>query len=47
VRVMLLPKSFDPDSLIRHEGAGQFVERVNTATLLSDYFLNGLPTVCI
>lgn len=37
-RILRLPQNFDPDALIRHEGVEQFVERVNKATLLSDYF---------
>ncbi len=37
-RIMLLPQSHDPDSLIRDEGLDKFVERVQTAQALSDYF---------
>jgi DNA primase len=35
---MLLPQSHDPDSLIREEGLDKFVERIQTARALSDYF---------
>ncbi|GAB6141698.1 DNA primase [Methylosoma difficile] len=38
VRIMLLPQSFDPDSLVRHEGLEAFVGRVQGAQTLSDYF---------
>ena len=37
-RIMLLPQSHDPDSLIRDEGLDKFTERVQTAQALSDYF---------
>jgi DNA primase len=37
-RIMLLPQSHDPDSLIRDEGLDKFVRRVQTAQALSDYF---------
>jgi DNA primase len=37
-RIMLLPQSHDPDSLIRDEGLDKFVGRVQTAQALSDYF---------
>ncbi len=37
-RIMLLPQSHDPDSLIREEGLDKFVERIQTAQALSDYF---------
>ncbi|WP_262967024.1 DNA primase [Methylobacter psychrophilus] len=37
-RIMLLPQGHDPDSLIRDEGLDKFVERVQTAQALSDYF---------
>ncbi len=38
VRIMLLPQNFDPDSLVRHEGASQFAERIKNAQTLSEYF---------
>lgn len=38
IRIMLLPQNHDPDSLIRAEGLDQFVERIQTAQALSDYF---------
>jgi len=38
VRIMLLPQHHDPDSLVREEGLDAFVERVQTAQILSDYF---------
>jgi DNA primase len=37
-RIMLLPQSHDPDSLIREEGLDKFVERIQAAQALSDYF---------
>lgn len=38
IRVMLLPQQQDPDSLLRKEGAESFVDRINNAEALSDYF---------
>lgn len=38
VRVLLLPETEDPDSLVRKEGLAGFVERVEAAEALSDYF---------
>ncbi|SJM89625.1 DNA primase [Crenothrix polyspora] len=38
IRIMLLPNSHDPDSLVREEGLLEFTERVNTAQPLSAYF---------
>jgi len=38
IRIMLLPQNHDPDSLVREEGLNKFVERVQTAQVLSDYF---------
>ena len=38
IRIMLLPQNHDPDSLVRKEGLDKFVERVQTAQVLSDYF---------
>jgi DNA primase len=35
---MLLPQSHDPDSLIRTEGVEKFIERMEGAQALSDYF---------
>jgi len=37
-RIMMLPQSHDPDSLVREEGLDKFTERVQTAQALSDYF---------
>ncbi len=37
-RIMLLPQSHDPDSLVREEGLDKFTERVQAAQALSDYF---------
>lgn len=37
-RIMMLPQSHDPDSLVREEGLDKFAERVQTAQALSDYF---------
>ncbi len=36
--IMLLPQGHDPDSLVREEGVGKFIERVEMARALSDYF---------
>ena len=38
VRIMILPQTQDPDSLIREEGLDRFTERVLTAATLSEYF---------
>ena len=38
IRIMLLPPHHDPDSLVREEGPAKFMERVQTAQALSDYF---------
>lgn len=38
VKIMLLPESHDPDSLIRDEGINGFEERIQKAESLSDYF---------
>ncbi len=38
VRIMLLPQNFDPDALVRHEGAEQFAGRIKNAQTLSEYF---------
>lgn len=38
VRIMLLPQSQDPDSLVREEGLDGFESRVAQAPALSDYF---------
>ncbi|MGR8979167.1 MAG: DNA primase [Gammaproteobacteria bacterium] len=38
VRVLLLPEDEDPDSMVRKEGLAGFVERVESAETLSDYF---------
>jgi DNA primase len=38
IRIMLLPQNHDPDSLVREEGLDKFIERVQTAQVLSDYF---------
>jgi len=37
-RIMMLPQSHDPDSLIRMEGLDKFTGRVQAAQALSDYF---------
>ena len=37
-RIMMLPQSYDPDSLVREEGVDKFTERVQSAQGLSDYF---------
>jgi DNA primase len=38
IRIMLLPESHDPDSLIRTEGMDNFVQRVVASQTLSSYF---------
>ncbi|NOT13220.1 MAG: DNA primase [Methylococcaceae bacterium] len=38
IRIMLLPQNHDPDSLIREQGLDIFIERMQTAQALSDYF---------
>jgi DNA primase len=38
VRIMLLPESEDPDSLVRKEGVERFHARMREAEVLSDYF---------
>jgi len=38
IRIMLLPQNHDPDSLVREEGLNKFIERVQSALVLSDYF---------
>jgi DNA primase len=38
IRIMILPQSHDPDSLVRDEGMPGFTERILRAHPLSDYF---------
>lgn len=38
IRIMILPQSHDPDSLVRDEGMSGFTERILRAYPLSDYF---------
>jgi DNA primase len=38
IRIMLLPQNHDPDSLVREEGINGFIDRVQTAETLSEYF---------
>ncbi len=38
IRIMILPQSHDPDSLVRDEGMSGFTERILRAHPLSDYF---------
>jgi len=38
IRIMLLPQNHDPDSLVRAEGVDGFVDRVQAAETLSEYF---------
>ncbi len=38
IRIMLLPQKHDPDSLAREEGIDSFINRVQTAETLSEYF---------
>ena len=41
-RFMLLPQSYDPDSLVREEGLNKFIERIESAHGLSDYFFENV-----
>ena len=41
---MILPPGHDPDSLVRSEGLQAFLQRVEDAQALSDYFFNTLLT---
>ncbi|MBL6987254.1 MAG: DNA primase [Methylobacter sp.] len=38
IRIMLLPQNHDPDSLVRKEGVDGFINRVQGAETLSEYF---------
>ena len=42
VRVMMLPKGQDPDSLIRSEGLAVFEQHIANSQVLSDYFIESL-----
>lgn len=42
VRVMLLPQGVDPDALVREEGRDRFIERIDSAQSLSEYFFEQL-----
>lgn len=42
VRVMLLPEGSDPDSLVREIGVDAFLEKILSATTLSEYLFDGL-----
>ncbi|MFP4602556.1 MAG: DNA primase [Halochromatium sp.] len=42
IRFLFLPEGEDPDSLIRQEGAGPFEQRMEQATLLSDFLFERL-----
>ncbi len=39
-RIMILPPQHDPDSLVREEGVDGFVQRMQSAQALSDYFFD-------
>jgi DNA primase len=41
-RFMMLPQSYDPDSLVREEGLNKFIERIDSAQGLSDYFFENV-----
>ncbi|MEY3786363.1 MAG: primase [Pseudomonadota bacterium] len=41
-RFMMLPQSYDPDSLVREEGLNKFIERIESAQGLSDYFFENV-----
>lgn len=38
IRIMILPEQHDPDSLVREEGKERFIERIDNAQALSEYF---------
>lgn len=38
IRIMLLPQNHDPDSLVREEGIDGFIERIQSAETLSEFF---------
>ena len=40
IKIMLLPKGQDPDTLVREEGVNGFRERIRQAQVLSDYFFD-------
>ncbi|MFU8797475.1 MAG: CHC2 zinc finger domain-containing protein, partial [Gammaproteobacteria bacterium] len=42
IRFLLLPEKEDPDSLVQQEGTEKFIERVNNATALPDFFFQYL-----
>lgn len=42
VRVMLLPQSHDPDSLVREIGVNGFVKSIESSETLSDYFFRSV-----
>jgi DNA primase len=42
IRIMILPEKHDPDSLIKEAGNDQFVERINSSQVLSEYFFENL-----
>ncbi|MFI3156877.1 MAG: DNA primase [Methylococcaceae bacterium] len=42
IRIMLLPQNHDPDSLVREEGVSGFIDRVQAAESLSEYFFGYL-----
>ncbi len=42
IRIMLLPQNHDPDSLVREEGIDEFIDRVQAAESLSEYFFGHL-----
>jgi len=42
VRVMLLPKNHDPDSLVREIGVDGFVKSIESSETLSDYFFRSV-----
>ena len=41
-RIMMLPQSYDPDSLVREEGLDKFTQRIQSAQGLSDYFFENV-----
>jgi DNA primase len=40
VRVLILPRTHDPDSLLREEGTEAFLQRIENAEMVSNYFFN-------
>ena len=44
VRFVFLPEGHDPDSFVNEQGAGAFIERLDSGSALSDYLIEGLAS---